>query len=82
MLVDLCQARLPNGFEGNVGEELSRVFEASAAHVAMAKKVTSAAESGVDDKAPGRRNPAWASQFCVLLERTFLVKLRDVSIGG
>ena len=73
---------LANAKEGDVGVELNRVFEASAAYAAMAtKQGVSTASPSVDDRAPSCNPVGWASAFCILLERTFIVKLRDVSWG-
>ena len=73
--------KLPEGFDGNVGEELARIFAASAASSALlAKAAISAAgtaSAAVDDDTNACNATTWLQQFGVLLERTFIVKARD-----
>ena len=74
--------RLGNDFDGNVPEELSKIFLGSNIYATLIRKASTAvvSEQTLFDSENSCNATNWISQFIVLLHRTFVVKLRDVSL--
>ena len=72
---------IPPSYEGDVGEELAKVYSKSSIFnlltSSLDKAISSSNSAQVESSKESFHCVTWLKQFWVLLHRTFLVKLRD-----